>query len=158
MNHSSTAIEHIQNYCRKEATVAMAYWYFTFTDKNKQSTFNFLKSVIIQLYSRRVDTPLLLQTAYTECANGTLQPSPEMLSNLLKAVIDGFDDVFLILDALNEVPRTDDERANLLDEIHKICAFREDSIHILATSRKEIDIEEALQEIAQGQNYILIEV
>lgn len=73
--------------------------------------------------------------------------------------MDGFEDVFLVFDALDECPRLDRSREYLLDIIHRILLWKEDAMHILLTSRKETDIGEALFTSSSGlQHYDFIEV
>jgi hypothetical protein len=55
----------------------------------------------------------------------------------------GLSDVFICLDALDECPKSNGERKILLDAIHEIYSWGLESVHILATSRREVDIEES---------------
>ena len=71
---------------------------------------------------------------------------------------DGFGDIFLVLDALDECPRTNNQRKILLDTILEMVSFDIDSLHILATSRKEPDIEKALHDLTESQKCIPVGV
>jgi hypothetical protein len=69
---------------------------------------------------------------------------------MLRAVTDGLKDVYIIVDALDECPKLDGERAKLLDIIHQIYSWEMKPVHILVTSRRELDIEESLAQNLTG--------
>jgi hypothetical protein len=64
---------------------------------------------------------------------------------ILKEAVTLSGDVFVFLDALDECPKSDGEREKLLDTLHVINSWNMDSLHILATSRRESDIEESFR-------------
>lgn len=140
---SSTAKDHLQKRCRNLPNTAVVYWYFTFTDTEKQKLDNFVCSIIKDICSNRRVTPAALQQAYDNCNRGQQKPTLATLKSLLQVVLSGFDDVFLVIDALDECPRSGFRRQELLDCLRDVRCFEESSLHILATSRKEADIEES---------------
>jgi hypothetical protein len=75
---------------------------------------------------------------------------------MLHSVIDGFEDVYIFLDALDECPKSDREqereREELLNRIHQICSWNKDCLHIITTSRKERDIEESFTGLSMSHN------
>lgn len=62
---------------------------------------------------------------------------------MLFDVIIDLDNVFIILDALDECPKNE-ERARLLTTVSDIMLHSSGNLHVLVTSRRELDIEEAL--------------
>jgi ankyrin repeat domain-containing protein 50 len=122
----------------------VAYWYFTFVDKQKQNVSSFLRSLIVQLYGQRRGTPKALRDSYRLSVEGTLSPSINDLQVMLSAVIDGFEDVYIFIDALDECPRLDGSRERMMDKLHAIFRWKKKSLHVLTTSRKEHDIEKVL--------------
>jgi hypothetical protein len=64
---------------------------------------------------------------------------------MLNAAIDGFDDVYVFLDALDECPKSgkqqEHELDNLMGRLHEMCSWNKEGLHILTPSRKERDIE-----------------
>ena len=56
----------------------------------------------------------------------------------------------MVVDALDECPKLDGERAKLLDIIHQIYSWEMKPVHILVTSRRELDIEESLAQNLTG--------
>ena len=134
----------------------MVYWYFTFRDSITQKTDQCLRSIITNLCSKRSDTPRELQEAYTDANDGQLSPSTACLMTILNAVIDGFEDIYIFLDALDECPISgqaqERERDDLLKAIGEICSWQKDSLHLFVTSRKEKDIEESFEELSIAQD------
>jgi len=145
---SSTAINHIQSICKNKPNTAVIYWYFTFRNPASQIVDHCLRSLVTNLCSKRADTPKALREAYEHCNNGQLSPSTKSMMAMLNAAIDGFDDVYLFLDALDECPisgkQQERERDNLMGRLHEMCSWNKEGLHILTTSRKERDIEESL--------------
>lgn len=60
---------------------------------------------------------------------------------------DAFKHAYIIIDALDECPARNDEREILLTFLHEIHNWSRDEIHLLVTSRREIDIDEMLLDI-----------
>lgn len=55
-----------------------------------------------------------------------------------------FKEIYVVMDALDERPEKNEEREELLDIIKDIHGWSLDSLHVLATSRRELDIEAVL--------------
>lgn len=62
-------------------------------------------------------------------------------------MLETFDEMFFVLDALDECS----QREDLLQLIESIHGWRLSTLHILATSRREKDIEEALNPLVTVQ-------
>lgn len=58
--------------------------------------------------------------------------------------LEGFEDAFVVADALDECPKDNDEREELLNILKIIHGWANSSLHLLTTSRRETDIESAL--------------
>ena len=61
-------------------------------------------------------------------------------------MMNGLEDVFIVVDALDECPKSSG-REELLDLIRDIKSWSLPSLHLLATSRLEPDIKEALNHL-----------
>ncbi|KUJ23943.1 uncharacterized protein LY89DRAFT_662723 [Mollisia scopiformis] len=142
--YGSTVIDHIQKRSINESNVAVVYWYFTFTNIDKQNVANALCSAIADICGNRRDTPEELQRAHDRCNAGQQKPPFDVLKSMLKVVSNGFDNIYLILDALDECPTTDGQRDTLLEFLHEVSSWQLDCLHVLATSRRELDIQESL--------------
>jgi hypothetical protein len=105
--NSSTIIEHLKMYCDSKLGLAIAYFYFDFNDIKKQNVVNCVSSLIAQLCSQVVDLPDKLKELYKRCNNGSQKPAMHDLRGALAlfAVTKELNDVFIILDALDECPK-----------------------------------------------------
>jgi len=139
---SSTIIEHMKEYCETPG-FALAYFYFDFNDTGKQKVSNLVSSLIAQLCNKVVDLPGQLKELYKRCNNGQQQAAVRELSATLSLIVRDFEDVFIVIDALDECPK-DGERGELLTLIEEIHARQLSRIHLLVTSRPETDIKEML--------------
>ncbi|KAF7891938.1 hypothetical protein EAF00_008240 [Botryotinia globosa] len=143
----STVIDHIQQLCKREINVVVTYWYIKFDNLTTQSVSNIIRSWIRDICSNRRDTPQTLKDAYAHCNHGQQQPTIEQLMEILKSVVAGLQDVYLVVDALDEYPKT--ERDLILETLKDIHQWEIDSIHIFVTSRAEDDIRFHLDEMME---------
>ncbi|KAH0161481.1 Pfs, NACHT and ankyrin domain protein, partial [Aureobasidium melanogenum] len=96
---SSTIIEHLQ----QELTCRiLVYFYFDFNDKNKQSFDNMLRSVILQVCQSHPDSWQFLRKAWESHLEGSRQPSTHSLQKVLQVMLNGIDNMSIVLDALDE--------------------------------------------------------
>jgi hypothetical protein len=116
-----------------------------------------LRSLIVQLSGRRPDSPkVLLDLRRLRDINQ--HPDLKSLEATLQATTEGFEKVFLVIDALDECPENNSEREILLKLIDRIQGWSSSSLHFLCTSRKENDIERAFQPLLQNQNASTIDL
>lgn len=73
-----------------------------------------------------------------------MRPSIQVLTDLLSSVLPGFDNIYIVVDALDECTKADGSRERLMDVLVDVLTWEEESLHIFLTSRKEIDIGRAL--------------
>lgn len=103
-----------------------------------------LRSLIVQLCGRRPDTPKpLLDLRCFRDVNH--QPDLESLETTLRASIQDFKTVYLVVDALDECPIANGERDKLLKVLGSVHKSMLLNLHVLCTSRREPDIEAKLQ-------------
>ncbi|CUS12929.1 unnamed protein product, partial [Tuber aestivum] len=146
---SATAIEDVKNLCDTNDDYGLAYFYFTFSDSEKQKLENMLLSLIGQLPKRPSDQGL--PSAVVDLYNSTKaigkSADTSVLKVLLSKIIKGFRRTFIILDALDEFPKG--TREGLLSWIKELTvAHRAGSLSILVTSRPEADIVGSLEPLA----------
>ncbi|KAI9847938.1 MAG: hypothetical protein M1837_001455 [Sclerophora amabilis] len=68
----------------------------------------------------------------------------DSLEGILSETLDAFKHVYLVLDALDECPKLDGNRERVLKVIRRILGRCNEQVHILATSRREADIEKVM--------------
>ncbi|KAI9765534.1 MAG: hypothetical protein M1840_007360 [Geoglossum simile] len=150
---ASTIIENVLHHCHLDPALAVAYFYFDFNDIEKQRHENMIRSLIAQLSIQSASIPQALESLFSSCMNGARQPVTDALLETLRQMIREFTEVFIILDALDECK----ERQELLEDIGKIAEWKAGKLHILATSRREKDIEEQIEPQANQEENICIQ-
>ncbi|KAL7789091.1 ankyrin repeat-containing domain protein [Trichoderma ceciliae] len=146
---ASTAIDHVKEECCEGASQALAYFYFEFNDPNKQSAQNCLTSVVAQLCASTKEIPTQLEDIYERCGHGRSPPSVQDLVWVIEAyaTLESIGHIYVILDALDECPTAspEDYRAEMLGAIRAIQRIYRSNIHLLVTSRQEIDIQKCIK-------------
>ena len=169
---SSSIIQKLQSACQSPTSAgtcdALAYFYFSFQDDNRQDLGALLKVFIAQLCPPNSVFPEL-RRLYDKChqryppgapsdsdlrstfvsiiaglSSGTaLTESPESQrdGNIAKSVTTS--ETFLVIDALDEIP-FGPQRDRVLDLLTELSALNLPHLHILVTSRDQPDIREAL--------------
>ena len=119
-----------------------AYFFFDGRDSQKELQLheNLIRSLIRQFSAQCDSVPNPLSRLYESCGSGGWQPSISLLHTTLQLILNEFQDVYVILDSLDECT----ERETLLTWIKQIVDWRKHKLHLLATSRDEADIREHL--------------
>ncbi len=146
---SSTVVQYILDYCRERPRSAVLYFYFDFNEREKQRHENMIRSLITQLVGYQKRTFDVLDSLF----NRGRQPTSEELLATLKTMVTAFDEIFLILDALDECT----ERPELLFDIEEIMRWKDIHLHILVTSRREVDIEESLEPLCDEGTSVCVQ-
>lgn len=139
---SSTIIENLKQNCGNDSSIGLAYFYHDFRAPEKLLVRNLICSLIIQL-SWYCSTPTnALMQLYSKCRDGLEQPSHDALILALRELSMIFQHTYIVVDALDECMGT--ERTRLIDFIKTVSTWGLDSVHLLATSRPEPDIQRRL--------------
>src|ERR1700728_5334289 len=118
--------------------MACAYYFFDGRDGQKelQTVASLIRSLIRQFSPPYGGLPATLTKLFHSCHDGGSQPTVKSLQATLILILEAFDDVYIVLDALDECP----ERKGLLKLITEMICLRKDKLHLLVTSRPEEDI------------------
>lgn len=128
--------------CQKPG-LALIYFYFDFSDPEKQKASNFLSSLVGQLCSKVVDIPGQLKALHKGCGDGQQRPAVRELTSIFSSMTREFEDIFIVIDALDECPKNGD-REDVLKMISEFKLWPSSNLHLLVTSRHELDIERVL--------------
>ncbi|UKZ92911.1 uncharacterized protein TrAFT101_007843 [Trichoderma asperellum] len=141
---SSSVIKHIDDKYASDPLIAVPYFYFSFTDSQKQKVDVMLASIIKQILAHRPNIPPSAQKLSEYKVSGR-RPDTQTLITALKDSIFGFSAVYIIIDALDECPTLSGERKKLTKALHEILDKAPKNLHLLFTSRKESDISSAMR-------------
>ena len=150
---SSTVLEHVLDYYASRPNDAVLYFFFDFNDIDKQQHEGMICSLLSQLVMQCISIPPVLEALYSLCIKGGRKPTHEALLKTLHQVMTTFDKVFIILDALDECV----ERPGLLADIEQLISWRDPNLRILATSRREKEIEDSIMHLTKDENRICIQ-
>jgi hypothetical protein len=144
---SSTIIQDLIGYCKSNPSFGMAYFYFDFRDRGKQSHEHLLRSLVTQFSDQCPSTPETLEKLYLSNQGGEWQPAVNALSATLGDILRSFQQAYIVVDALDECTN----RETLLGLIEEIINWKINTLHILVTSRKEQEINECLKALVSNQ-------
>ena len=139
---SSTVIQHTFRHRRSSPRIGIAFFYFNFNDDSKQSLLAMLRSLLLQLSSQLNGDHEELSKLQSRYSN-SLPPTPELVDSLQR-IIKQYEDVYIIIDALDESPKST-AREFVLNTLFEMRKWSLKGLHLLVTSRDEPDIREALE-------------
>lgn len=137
----STAIQH--TYCQRvhQADVGIAFFYFTFSDESKQDESGMLRALLLQLAGQHQECQTDLINLHLLYNPGT--PPVRVLLEQLRRTVQKFQHVHIFLDALDECPQNG-RRDQVLEIVGEMREWHFPSLHLLVTSRNELDIRQSL--------------
>ncbi|KAA6412672.1 MAG: hypothetical protein FRX48_03664 [Lasallia pustulata] len=150
---SSTIINAVLQEPQSKSEIAVAYFYFDFNDVEKQKSDKMIRSLITQLSRQSKKKLNKLEALFSFCNNGERQPDVEGLLIVLKEVLEGFDETYIVLDALDECS----DRKELLERMGEIQGWKLRQLRMLVTSRWLIDIKESLEPLTEPRGRICIQ-
>jgi hypothetical protein len=142
----------VARHCETNRSSAFAYFFFDGRDgqKESQTVGSLVRSLIAQFTATYGGIPATLAKLYQSCHDGRSQPSVQSLQSVLLTILESFDNVYIVLDALDECT----ERKDILKWIKEMTSWRKDKLHLLATSRPEEDIAKHLRLLDSDHVYI----
>jgi ankyrin repeat domain-containing protein 50 len=109
---SSTAIQEISRICKEDsAKNVLAYFYFTFQEKEKQTVAGFLRSIVAQISASHKPLPNEITNLYGKSKYSSSRPSVETLMKCLENLLRLPREKYIVVDALDEC----EEREVLLE-------------------------------------------
>ncbi|KAL4961575.1 uncharacterized protein BDV14DRAFT_203609 [Aspergillus stella-maris] len=147
---SSTIIDHLQERCYIDGNSrkALTYFYFDFNDAKRQSADDMMRGIISQFVSQTNEISAFVDALFAS-KSGQLATFDELVQ-LLQQLVSAFDDVFLVLDALDECENKD----RLWKALQRINA-NNGRLHLLITSRSNDEAEMGFNRLKLGTKIIL---
>jgi hypothetical protein len=155
---SSAIIEDIKH-MQKSRPALIAYYYFDFKDVAKRDLRGLLSSLLTQLSDDSDRCWVMLSQLYTDCRNGSDQPSEAVLGQCLRDMFElsGQVPIYIIVDAVDECPNntgTPSPREKVLEFLEDVVKSKCPNLHICLTSRPEYDIQTILNPLATGSRRV----
>ncbi|KAL8991075.1 MAG: hypothetical protein Q9169_007954, partial [Polycauliona sp. 2 TL-2023] len=137
----STAIQSALRHRESDRSIGIAFFYFTFNDDSKQDASSMIRALLLQLSNQLEDGHADLKRLQESHKTGI--PPVSTLFPYLQRMIQRFRHVYILLDALDESPRTG-PRVHVLDVLETLRNHGMQQLHLFVTSRDELDIRDAL--------------
>jgi hypothetical protein len=150
---SSTIIENLLQHCGGDCRMVTVYFYFDFKDTQKQDPELMLRSLLDQLLQCSVMIPRGLEALFSSCGRGQRKPSLHAILDVIRQTMQDFTQVYIVFDALDECT----QRSELLDILETVARWQLPNLHLLVTSRKERDIEKALETYVDEEHTVCLE-
>lgn len=132
-------VEEISSQHLFDERIGIAFFYFNFLNEaTTQTEASFLAILLVQLCRCKAEFPETLKALYKECHRNNKQPSLAQLQRQFKEIAMTFDQVFLMIDALEECTKV--HRQKFLKYITSLLRLPSGKLKILVTSRPESDI------------------
>ncbi|KAF4852504.1 Ankyrin repeat and KH domain-containing protein 1 [Colletotrichum siamense] len=120
-------------------SIAIAFFFFSFTDVGKQSVSSMLRSLVLQLFGQLNGGCNYVMRLRDTYRNST--PPDQVLIDCLLELSRLFKDTYIMIDAIDESP-CDENREAVLETL--LLLRHKPGLHLLVTSRDETDIRETL--------------
>jgi hypothetical protein len=135
----------VERHCKTNPSSAFAYFFFDGRDGQRglQLVDSLVRSLIAQFAAPYGGVPATLTKLYQSCHDGRSQPSVQSLQSVLFTILESFDDIYIVLDALDECT----ERKDLLKWVKQMTSWKRSKLHFLTTSRPEEDIAKNLRSL-----------
>jgi ankyrin repeat domain-containing protein 50 len=147
----STVIQHIFRHKRSDPDVGIAFFYFTFNDEIKQDESAMLRALLLQLSGQLSDSQTYLARLRDSYHTG-IPPAVVLIAHLQRLILK-FKQVYILLDALDESPQYG-QRDQVLNAIQTMRKWLLPGLHLLVTSRDELDIHKYLS--ASGDEKVIM--
>jgi Cdc6-like AAA superfamily ATPase len=128
------------------------YFYFDFSDTAKQKFDGMLRSLIYQLYVNNQASQKHLESLFATRKIYSTQTNSKDFRDCFAKMVQELDQVWVVLDGMDECTTRD----GLLAWVESLHSLEQANIHLLATSRPEHDIQSALRDWSNTNNWINI--
>jgi hypothetical protein len=135
----SIVVEETRSLHLLDPRVGIAFFFFSF--QTESTPVQVLSTLIKQLCRRTREIPKHILALYTRCTSDDIAPRLPELEQHFEETIGCFDQVFLVVDAMDECKT--DHRGGLLSYIVHIFQSSPGKLKLFVTSRPEGDIKEA---------------
>jgi len=141
MRCSSTIIEATREICITSRDRILAYFYFDFQRPDEHDIECLLGSILRQICANEVVIPKPVEAMHDKHKMAGHRPSAQELETTFSDVVKNLNkDVYVTIDALDEAPGSNGKRNRVLKLLGRLAGSSFSNLHILVTSRNELDI------------------
>ncbi|KAI9838025.1 MAG: hypothetical protein M1819_006179 [Sarea resinae] len=143
----SIVIEEMDLRRQRQPKFLLAYFYFKFSDKERQTAEHLLRSLLVQLsvQSQALREVLLRQFSQYD---GQRQPNINVLATMFQSMLLRASlDIYIVIDALDECIEVE----QLLQIIEQVVSWKIRKLHFLVTSQPKPDIQDSLHPLVTDQ-------
>ncbi|KAE8153045.1 ankyrin repeat-containing domain protein [Aspergillus avenaceus] len=148
---SATIIEHLKQ--QPDAPHVLLFFFFDFTDTEKQSLESLVCSLIAQLYTQCEQSRAYMDSQVPFFETGHRQLRGDALFSTFLEMVKCLKKVQIVIDALDEC----ETREHLLSWLESLAGSGLEELRVLVTSRREEDIESELIRWIQHEDIISIQ-
>ena len=142
---------------QESSSALLVYYYFDFRDRTKRDVKGLLTSVLTQLANVSEKCWTILSQFHTTCKYGSEQPSEAALGQCLDRMLDLPEQVYIIVDALDECPNhicTPSAREIVLGFVENLVQANHSNVSVCVTSRPEPDITSILDPLTTQERRV----
>ena len=140
---ASIAIDHLERTLRHK-NIPVTYIYCDYRRQQEQTPENLLASVLKQLLQHRILVPEIVMKSYDHHVNSGTRPSLDDIGDMLKVTATDFRQIYVVVDALDELPVSHRACQNLLANLRSLQEAQ--NVSFMMTSRFIPQIDHELQD------------
>lgn len=134
---AAITVDHLQNTFQTSG-IGVAYLYCSYNSREPQTTSSLLAAILKQLAQENSSNAKPVYNLYDAHEQRKARPPDQKVFDALQAVISSYDNVYIVLDALDECSDADTDRSRLLNFCFALQ--QQPGLHLMATSRHIPDI------------------
>ncbi|KAI1746523.1 hypothetical protein F4782DRAFT_55480 [Xylaria castorea] len=149
----------------KDSTLVVVYFYFSFRQESKQNVANFKYSLLMQLLRRLVredevqkecfHVPQVFQKLYQKYKHSQF-PLDEHVNATIVGLLSEAEHTYIVVDAVDECPSQVDQ-TTIITFLGELCRSSHGGLHVLFTSRRELNIENSVTDMKIEKDKVLME-
>ena len=143
----STIIDDIASMCQGNSRRIVAYHYFDFNESKRRTCEGLARSLVTQLFGQGPKSSKIMDALFAQSGDGHREPTIQDLGQALRELTEYLEDIYFIVDALDECINI----SAVISLFGEFRGWRKQNLHILVTSRKEVDIERGIRLLITDQ-------
>jgi hypothetical protein len=122
----------------------VAFYYFDFNDIGMNSVESLVRALLAQLLAQCASTTKCIDELHSQVQGGVQQRNVDFLLGVLREFVQSFEKTYIVIDALDECSDCEE----LMKFIEVVYGWESTRLHILATSRQLLEIQETIEDLA----------